>query len=93
LKAAFLLTKGLCVRQAKAGDEKAADLQAIDAAILEVEREAKRLANMKSWTETIQSNSGKMLDEIRKMRDGLETQAQALRSSAKGLKESAHGGS
>ncbi len=93
LKAAFLLTKGLCVRQAKAGDEKAADLQAIDAAILEVEREAKRLANMKSWTETIQSNSGKMLDEIRKMRDGLETQAQALRSSVKGLKESAHGGS
>ena len=85
-----MLTKGLCVRQAKASDEKAADLQAIDAAILEVEREAKRLANMKSWTETIQSNSGKMLDEIRKMSDGLETQAQNLRSSVRGLKKLAH---
>jgi hypothetical protein len=58
----------------------------IDAAILAVEKEAGRLASMKTWTETIQSNSGKILDEVRKMADNLEKQIVVLRDSVEILR-------
>ena len=61
-------------------------LVVIDAAILAVEKEAARLANMKTWTETIQSNSGKILEEVRKMADNLEKQIVVLRDSVETLR-------
>ena len=42
---------------------------------------------MKTWAETIGSNSKKILDEIRKMSDAMETQIENLRTAATGLKE------
>ncbi len=42
---------------------------------------------MKTWTETIQSNSGKILDEVRKMTNGLEKQIGVLRESVEALKQ------
>ena len=45
-----------------------------------------RLEEMKKWTETIKSNSGKILDEVRKMADGLEQQAGVLRDAFSGLR-------
>jgi hypothetical protein len=41
---------------------------------------------MKTWTETIQSNSGKILDEVRKMADNLEKQIVVLRDSVEILR-------
>ena len=60
----------------------------MDAAILGLEREATRLADMKTWTETIQSNSGKILEEVRKMAANLEKQIVVLRESVAALKRS-----
>jgi hypothetical protein len=60
----------------------------MDAAILALEHEAKRLTDMKTWTETIQSNSGKVLEEVRKMAANLEKQIVVLRESVAGLKHS-----
>lgn len=41
---------------------------------------------MKALTETIQSNSGKVLDEIRKMTEGLEKQIGVLANTVGALK-------
>jgi len=89
LKSALCLAKALCVRESKTREAEAADFQAIDNAILVIEKEAKRLESMKTWTETITSNSGKMLDEIRKMGTALDRQMQILREAVAGLKSSA----
>lgn len=89
LKSALCLAKALCVRESKTREAEAADFQALDGAILAIEKEAKRLDSMKTWTETITSNGGKILDEVRKMAIGLDRQMQVLRDAMSGLKESA----
>jgi len=86
LKAGLSLAKALCVRESSAREAEAADFQTIDAAILEIEKEAKRLGKMSTWTETIKSNSGKILDELRKMTEGLDQQIKILRDATMGLK-------
>lgn len=88
LKAALTLAKALCVREAKAREAEAADFQAIDWAILAIEKEAKRLDKMNTWTETIKSNSGKILEEIRKMTEGLAQQIKILREATTALQQS-----
>jgi hypothetical protein len=87
LKAGFSLAKALCVRQARECHAEDGNWSNIDAAIVAVEEEAKRLSNMKRLTETIQNNSGKVLEEIRKMIAGLDNQIVALRESVASLRE------
>jgi hypothetical protein len=89
LKSALCLAKALCVRESKTREAEAADFHAIDNAILAIEKEAMRLESMKTWTETITNNSGKILDEIRKMSAALDRQMQILREALSALKESA----
>ena len=87
LRAGLSLAKALCVRKQRERNKNAGDWEQVDAAVLAVEREAGRLSQMKTWTETIQSNSGKLLEEIRKMTSNLETQIAVLRESFVTLKE------
>jgi hypothetical protein len=87
LRAGLSLAKALCVRQQKDRDNVEGNWEGIDAAILAVEKEAGRLASMKTWTETIQSNSGKILDEVRKMADNLEKQVAVLRENVETLRQ------
>ena len=86
LRAGLSLAKALCVRQAKEREAEDGNWDNMDAAILELEQEAKRLSSMKTWTETIQSNSGKILEEVRKMATNLEKQIAVLRESVAALK-------
>jgi len=51
-----------------------------------LEKEAARLGKMKTMTETIQSHSGKILEEVRKMTEGLERQTVVLRESVAALR-------
>lgn len=85
LRAAISLAKALCVREAKKRDAEAAEFEVIDSAILAIEREARRLGEMRKWAETIRSNSSKILDEVRKMTEGLETQVGILRETFEGI--------
>ena len=87
LRAGLSLAKALCVRKQRERNKNAGEWERVDAAFLAVEKEAGRLANMKTWTETIQSNSGKLLDEIRKMTNNLEAQISVLRESVESLKQ------
>ncbi len=88
LRAALSLAKALCMRELKQRKAEDADFKLIDDAILAIETEAARLGNMKTWTETIKSNSGKLLDEIRKLSEGLELHLQNLRNALSGLRPS-----
>jgi hypothetical protein len=88
LRAGFSLAKALCVRQARQRHAEDGNWDNMDAAILALEQEAKRLSKMKTWTETVQSNSGKILEEVRKMTEGLEQQIGILRESIAALRKS-----
>jgi hypothetical protein len=88
LRVGLSLAKALCVRQAKERQAEDGNWENMDAAILALEHEAKRLTDMKTWTETIQSNSGKVLEEVRKMAANLEKQIVVLRESVAALKRS-----
>jgi hypothetical protein len=86
LKAAISLAKALCVRDTKTQAEQTDDFQAIDSAITVLEAEAKRLTKMKTWSETISSNSGKIVEEIRKMSESMDRELGVLREAIAGLK-------
>lgn len=85
LKSALSLAKAMCVRDACKRTAEATEFEAIDAAILAIEKEAKRLDEMRRWTETIKANSDKILDAVRKMSDGLQSQVGKLREAVDGL--------
>jgi hypothetical protein len=87
LKAAVILARALSVRQGKERTHETADFDKLDKAILELEREARRLGDIKKWTETIKSNSGKVLDEVAKMTEGVQKQVDCLRDTTAALKE------
>jgi hypothetical protein len=88
LKAALFLAKALCVRESQTREAEAADFQTIDGAVLAIETEANRLAKMKTFTETAKTSSEKVLEEIRKMTNGLDRHIQTLREAVDGLKQS-----
>jgi hypothetical protein len=82
LRAGLSLAKALCVRKQRERNENEGDWERVDAAVLAVEKETARLQQMKTWTDTIQSHSGKLLDEIRKMTNDLEAQITAANTNA-----------
>jgi hypothetical protein len=86
LRAGLSVVKALCVRQQKKRQAEDGNWETVDTAILALEHEANRLVNMKTWSETIQSNSGKILEEVRKMTEGLNRQITALRDSVAALR-------
>ena len=88
LSAALSLAKALCMRELKQRKAEDADFKLMDDAILAIETEAARLGSMKTWTETIKANSGKLLDEIRKLSEALDLQVENLRNALSGLRPS-----
>jgi hypothetical protein len=87
LRAGLSLAKALCVRHARERQAEDGNWDNVDAAILALEGEAARLGKMKTWTETIQTNSGKVLEELRKMTALLERQTEVLRESVAALRQ------
>jgi hypothetical protein len=62
----MMLARAMSIRQPRVQDEDAVGFEKLDNAILELEREAKRLADIRTWTETIQNNSEKALKVVKK---------------------------
>ena len=86
LKAGLSLAKALCVRQVKERQADDGNWDKVETAILTLEKESKRLVKMKTMTETIQSKSGKVLEEVRKMTVCLEQHIDTVRESVAALK-------
>lgn len=88
LNAGLSLAKALCVRKERERNETGSNWEEVDTAVLTIEKEVNRIGQMKTWTETIHSNSENIIDELRKMKNSLEKQIAALRESFKTLKTS-----
>ena len=80
LKAALTTARALCVRSADESDRHSIDLEAVDRAILEVERRSQSLDEIRKSAETIQAASGRILDRVQITRDALERQVRVLAS-------------
>ena len=87
LDAGLSVAKALSVRAKAHGEEVGPDLEAMEKAILEVERQARGLGEIDTWTNTIKSNSDKILDRVRIMRDGLQTQTGILQEKLAALRD------
>jgi hypothetical protein len=77
LRAALSTARALCVRATEAAAN-AADFQAINRAILEIEKRAASLDDIRRSAETIQSASQRILDRVQATRKALERQVMTL---------------
>ncbi|MEX2287702.1 MAG: hypothetical protein WD648_11475 [Planctomycetaceae bacterium] len=87
LRTGYTLARALCVRGRENFAAGAADFAEIDKAILEIEKRAEGLEELTKWTETIQSNSEKILKKVRATRQSLDKQAELLREKTDELRD------
>ena len=66
------------MRAAADNAERAADFQAIDKSITEIQRQARYLDEIRTWSQTIQNNAGKVLDRADRMQKALDAELEAL---------------
>ncbi len=79
LRAGMTLVKALCVRRGKASSAAQADFEAIDRAILEIEKRIGKLEDIEKWAETILKNAEKILKEVCNTKKAVEKQVDVLR--------------
>jgi hypothetical protein len=86
LSAGLMICKALAVRNAAANDEIAADLDLLEKAIREIERQSSFLEEIKTSSSTIKNRADKILNRVETMRaafvkqiEALDTQASLLR--------------
>lgn len=86
LKAGVIAARALCFRAERQSAAQQVDFEAIEKAILEIEKRAGNLDEVRKSAETIQTASGKILDRVRKDREALEKQVEVLRERVKDLR-------
>ncbi len=89
LKAGVIAARALCFRAERHTATAQADFEAIDRAVLEIEKRAGNLDDVRKSAETIQSASGKILERVRIDRDALDKQLVILREKLAELKNAA----
>jgi hypothetical protein len=87
LKAGLIAARALCFRNERQTAAQQVDFEVIDKAILEIEKRAGNLDDVRKSAETIKSSSEKILERVRKDRDALEKQVETLREKVKDLRE------
>jgi hypothetical protein len=88
LKAGIIAARALCFRNERQSAAQQVDFEAIEKAILEIEKRAGNLDEVRKSAETIQTSSTKILERVRKDRDALEKQLEILRDNVRDLKDS-----
>jgi hypothetical protein len=88
LKAGIIAARALCFRSERQSAAQQVDFEAIEKAILEIEKRAGNLEEVRKSAETIKSSSEKILDRVRIDRDALEKQVDILRERVGDLKQS-----
>jgi hypothetical protein len=79
LKAGVIAARALCFRAQRNTAAAVADFDAIERAILDIEKRAGNLDEVRKFAEQIQSSSTKILDRVRIDREALEKQVTQLR--------------
>lgn len=78
LKVGLTLARAMCIRVEKQQQARAADFEAISAAILEIEKQSQLLGETSKHGETIKNGAEKILDRVRITRKSLERQIEIL---------------
>lgn len=89
LKAGLLTARALAVRAATDHAERAADFQAIDKSLAEIQRQVKYLDDIRTWSGTIKNNAEKVIDRAERMQKALEMELEALGEQVAQLKNPA----
>ena len=87
LKAGIIAARALCFRNERKSAAQQVDFEAIDKAILEIEKRAGNLDDIHKSAETIQSSSKKILERVRIDREALDKQVEILREKVKDLRD------
>jgi hypothetical protein len=87
LKAALTLAKALCVRAGRQREAQAADFEALDRAILDIEKHSEKLGDIENSAEKIIKAGQDILDRIRISRKALFKQIDVLRDTTGDLKQ------
>jgi hypothetical protein len=87
LKAGLIAARALCFRAQRKSAAAVADFEAIERAILEIEKRAGNLEDVRKSAETIQSSSGKILERVRIDREALDKQVTQLREKVGELRD------
>ena len=80
------------MRKQQTSAAEAADFRAMEDAILEIEKQAKQLAEVETWTQTIESNCGKIRQRMEITRRSLTRQVEILNTRLADLREEVGGG-
>jgi hypothetical protein len=88
LKAGIIAARALCFRTERQSAAQQVDFETIDKAILEIEKRAGNLDEVRKCAETIKSSSEKILDRVRIDREALDKQLEILRERVGDLKTS-----
>jgi len=86
LKAGVIAARALCFRAERKSAAQQVDFEAVEKAILEIEKRAGNLDDVRKSAETIRSGSEKILERIRIDRDALEKQVEILREKVADLR-------
>jgi hypothetical protein len=86
VQASLMVARALCTRQAKQRDACAADFEAVDRSILDIEKKAESLDDIRRSAETIKTGAENILDRVRLARKGILDQVTTLRQAMDGLR-------
>ncbi|KAB2310674.1 hypothetical protein F8A87_08285 [Betaproteobacteria bacterium SCN2] len=86
LKAAFMAAKAMAVRARVENAERVADFQAIDKSLTEIQRQAKYLDEIRTWSGTIKNNAEKVIDRVERMQKALDAELDNLGQQVEQLK-------
>jgi hypothetical protein len=87
LSAGLMISKALAVRNATANDEIAADVDLLERAIREIERQSGFLEEIKTSSSTIKNGADKILNRVETMRSAFTKQIEALDTQASLLRK------
>jgi hypothetical protein len=87
LEAGLSVARALCTRAASHREERRADLDGLDRAVREIERQARGLDEIRTAAETIRGGSERILDRARIVKRGLARQVALLDEGLEGLRD------
>jgi hypothetical protein len=86
LTAGLAVTRALCIRSGRQAETQAADFEAIEKALLEIENRSQGLDEITTFANTIEGAAKKILERIRINRKALDRQVELLREKTEDLK-------
>lgn len=86
VKAAIMTAKALAWRIKTSGSEKEVDTSAMEKALQDIERQAEYLEDIRTWSNTISSNTAKIIDRSERMKKSMMTSLEVLKDQLEVLK-------